>query len=615
MSLDFNALATKVSHIAMKINSYFRSPVDILYVYGDGTVYTDATITAALTAIGSTESTIKLAPGTWTISNNLTIPTNIVMDIPKGAILSIASGKTVTFSSQPEAGLYQVFAGSGGVLGLKYARAEWFGTGSACLNKALVASTSIEVVNAITLDNTVILQSNRGLYSKNNAIITTAGYGLSQTAKTDMIIEGFAFNQTIGGATTIGGSSGTNITIRNNKFYGFNAYGVALNGTGIKIIENEFTGMWSSAALAIYNNYDFIVSKNRFHDIGLVFNLIVRDSSNGIISDNVFSATPNNPLFIDTGSKDLIVKGNTIRDSGDSGILLGNDAAGSPPNGIIIIGNVVDNCPDAGIGTSTAAYNITVIGNILKNNGSGGSRTYDSGIMVYGDSWAVSGNSMLNTPGSTSQTHGIYIFNPALLGSATAQHTAYAISGNTYNEMPNKIVIPYNSGNLFAKIDIKEGITVDYPTRINFESWAGAIPANITGLTSWSSSGVGVTTSQETTTVVYGSGGKVVAGASAEGGFDLSLLALNLMQTPCILELTGYVRGLAAADAGSVKLYTTAGGSSQNTSVNFSGSVWTQVTLRMAIGLTSAITVLFYGNAGKTVYFDEFQIRIVHYNN
>ena len=130
MSLDFNALATKVSHIVMKINSYFRSPVDILYVYGGGTAYTDATITAAITAAGSTASTIKLAPGTWTISNDITIPANIAITIPKGAIVSVNSGKTFTINGPLDDGLWQKFSGAGTVVvgGLiPNAYCDWWG--------------------------------------------------------------------------------------------------------------------------------------------------------------------------------------------------------------------------------------------------------------------------------------------------------------------------------------------------------------------------------------------------------------------------------------------------------------------------------------------------------
>ena len=130
MSLDFNALATKVSHIVMRITSYFRSPVDILYVYGDGTAYTDATITAALTAIGSTFTSIKLAPGTWTISNSITIPSNVYIDIST-ATLSIASGKTFTMNGLMDETLNHKFTGPGaavfGVGCVRWVSPQWWG--------------------------------------------------------------------------------------------------------------------------------------------------------------------------------------------------------------------------------------------------------------------------------------------------------------------------------------------------------------------------------------------------------------------------------------------------------------------------------------------------------
>ncbi len=130
MSLDFNALATKVSHIVMRTTSYFRSPVDILYVYGGGTAYTDATITAALAAIGSTMTSIKLAPGTWTISNSITIPANVYIDIST-ATLSIDSGKTFTLNGLMDDALNHKFSGSGTVAfgngSIKKAYPEWWG--------------------------------------------------------------------------------------------------------------------------------------------------------------------------------------------------------------------------------------------------------------------------------------------------------------------------------------------------------------------------------------------------------------------------------------------------------------------------------------------------------
>jgi len=55
------------------------------------------------------------ATTTYTFSTDVTIPSNIKVEIEKGAILSIASTKTLTINGSFSAGLYQVFSGEGSV--------------------------------------------------------------------------------------------------------------------------------------------------------------------------------------------------------------------------------------------------------------------------------------------------------------------------------------------------------------------------------------------------------------------------------------------------------------------------------------------------------------------
>ena len=94
--------------------------VDALISYGGGVQYNDVTITSALTAIGVTEKCVLvLRPGTWTISNNLSITSNIVLKRLPGTIISVASGKTLTFADakQIDSGTYydDPFSGAGSV--------------------------------------------------------------------------------------------------------------------------------------------------------------------------------------------------------------------------------------------------------------------------------------------------------------------------------------------------------------------------------------------------------------------------------------------------------------------------------------------------------------------
>ena len=132
--------------------------VDALITYGGGVNYTQATIEAALTAIGTTnKATLLLRPGTWVISSsaNWSAYTNVTFKMPAGAILQIATGTTTTISGPLEAGLYQIFScvGTGAVSGLSYVNPVWFGmatTETATNNTAAVNATIAAVSGTAT---------------------------------------------------------------------------------------------------------------------------------------------------------------------------------------------------------------------------------------------------------------------------------------------------------------------------------------------------------------------------------------------------------------------------------------------------------------------------------
>jgi hypothetical protein len=100
------------------------------YHTGGYNAYDDAAITAALSAVGSSEKTIFLAAGVWKISNPLTIPSNVTLKFEHGAILNISATKTVTINGPIEASISQIFSGAGKVnLGslVKEAYPQWWG--------------------------------------------------------------------------------------------------------------------------------------------------------------------------------------------------------------------------------------------------------------------------------------------------------------------------------------------------------------------------------------------------------------------------------------------------------------------------------------------------------
>lgn len=81
-----------------------------------GTARTEATITAALSAIGSQPSVLILTytgDGIWTIGTNTTIPSTVLLMVPPGVTISIASGVSLTLNCQIWAWRVGVFTGAG----------------------------------------------------------------------------------------------------------------------------------------------------------------------------------------------------------------------------------------------------------------------------------------------------------------------------------------------------------------------------------------------------------------------------------------------------------------------------------------------------------------------
>jgi hypothetical protein len=87
----------------------------------------------AVTAIGTNPTVLHIPPSTWTIAADLTIPANITLKVPRGAILNIANGKTLTLNGGVDAGLCQIFSctGTGKVIlgpgSAKEVYPEWWG--------------------------------------------------------------------------------------------------------------------------------------------------------------------------------------------------------------------------------------------------------------------------------------------------------------------------------------------------------------------------------------------------------------------------------------------------------------------------------------------------------
>ncbi len=150
--IGWNAAATGLENKpGQVITTATQYEVDALVSYGGGTSYTQATISAALTAIGTNQATLLLRPGAWAINAPLAFPANVDVKMPKGA--------------------YYTFSGTGAVTGLKYATPEMFGG----VGDSTDASAAFQkAVDSLTLRG-VLLIPPPSVYWSANFTVTKSG--------------------------------------------------------------------------------------------------------------------------------------------------------------------------------------------------------------------------------------------------------------------------------------------------------------------------------------------------------------------------------------------------------------------------------------------------------
>jgi hypothetical protein len=148
-----------------------------------------ATLAAALTTIGSQPATLFLPAGTCNITNNTTIPPNIVLAPRNGAIITVATGKTLTINGPFQAGRYQIFscAGTGAVVFANPIKVhvEWWGQTTAAFNAAInslpATSGTVILSSPLTISADLSVNSNVSVIIEKGALLTMGTTPLSGT--------------------------------------------------------------------------------------------------------------------------------------------------------------------------------------------------------------------------------------------------------------------------------------------------------------------------------------------------------------------------------------------------------------------------------------------------
>lgn len=141
---------------------------------GNGTADDTAEVSAANVAASVSGGIVMFPPGTYKISSALTFPSNVTLWFANGAKLSIDTGVTVTINGPIDAGLYQIFTGSGTVIGtplIDKIETAWFGVpitttsdASTSLQKAITFAQkaniplSMQEKSDIKLDTQIVIE-------------------------------------------------------------------------------------------------------------------------------------------------------------------------------------------------------------------------------------------------------------------------------------------------------------------------------------------------------------------------------------------------------------------------------------------------------------------------
>jgi hypothetical protein len=321
---------------------------------GNGTTNDSSALSTLInTTINGAQATIIFPRGTYRIGTALTVPSNVTLYLPQGANFTIDAGITLTINGPIDAGLYQIFSGSGTISGspkIEHFYPQWWGVkGDGTTNDATTLNTAINA-----LPNNYTLMVPDGTY----------------------VING-------GSTTAINRNGFTNIKIRGTGNSIIQIPDVATetipvifrNGSGLEVSGIKFVCLESSTkaveGLTIMNSSDVHIHHCEFHDFTFYGLAVYEDTIGGtsaacnnlLIEDNYFEGcrTIALEIFPKTLSDLQIIRNNTFSSCGKSPIS-GEGAAykaGQAYNISKIYGNTAIDC---GEGASTYAAGLTMFG-------------------------------------------------------------------------------------------------------------------------------------------------------------------------------------------------------------------------------------------------------------
>ncbi len=380
-----------------------------------------------------------MLPGshTYTISNDLTIPSTAALIPQHGAVFSIASGKTLTINGPFHAGMTEVFSGDGSVVfgngSVSAVYPEWFGTagngtdtgGTDDTNRLQAALSSMPADSTLVISATHRVSSS--LTPKSFTRISGArGGGLISKPSTSWADTAMI---SIPESVTCVEAAGLRLNGNKANNVGGRTFGIAVLGASNITIEGCFLTNFPTSS-PTGNGGDGIyvgtgASGSIPQEVRILNNTVYANQRTGIAVISVsgllvegnhvtYTETTNTGAGIDIEPnsasdtvRDVRIIGNRFNNNAGPGILLYNSNNNTITD-VVISGNVVRDNSKHGIWLYRTAngFNGTyaVTGNVIRANGQSGmylDSCYGAAMVIQGNTIHGNGESGVAATGSS----------------------------------------------------------------------------------------------------------------------------------------------------------------------------------------------------------------------
>lgn len=238
---------------------------------GDNTTNDYTALSALLTTIGANQATIIIPSGTYKLSSNITIPSNVTLWFLNGAMLSPDTGVIVTINGSVKAGLYQIFTGDGSVVGSpknKAVHPEWFGLNASSTNNAPGINKAIqflpitggtvefglggwyEVTESIVVNKSAVRIKGQGTGNSTNILAVDHTFNIITTDFSATQIEDLSISATNAVSSAYAIYSTNSLRVDNVSMNGVYS-GIYSSGPGVRISNVTMRHLKASSGIGI----------------------------------------------------------------------------------------------------------------------------------------------------------------------------------------------------------------------------------------------------------------------------------------------------------------------------------------------------------------------------